>query len=418
MSVGVRTMNNETRGRLSVSLEIDDGSGELVIASFTWRGDMESVRTRYDKLLHKTVSVRGTPYTRYWNEGRVVSLDMKAVDLLDFAGEMEAIDNRMYTLEQLNLAPTFEYSRELPDVEQSEVRFLDYEVMSFKNAVSFTDVERGVEGDQEVADTGKGKEGKETEGGKEGKEGKDGKEKEDKMHYPNLAKLFRLPSAGKPKRKVQIPKDVEVIDIDEEEEVVEEERPAGGKEGGHETGDQETGQIEGQEVDQEGDHEVEVIEEDSEEDQQEEEQEVIEEEEEEGEEEVIQEVVETVEAVEPVQKSVSPNPASPSASPNPSSASLPPPVEIISSSDDEFGIMNKFKFKSSSPQDELENTSRSSSPVVVDFSSSNSQHTEPDTTRPRSVSTKRNSRPEPPGPKFKNTVVPALKRRKYTPDRA
>lgn len=479
MSVNVRTINNDIHGKLSVSLEVDDGSGELVTASFLWNGDMESVRARYEKLLHKTVSVRGTPYTRNWNEGKVVSLDLKAVDLLDFAGEMEAIDNRMYTLEQLSLSPTFDYLRELPEKVKPEVRFLDYEVMSFKNAVSFADVEKGavlgnekegykVHGKNETEKKGEGKEMGPIEGTEELKKHGNDKEKgirdigeqfedQDTVQYPNLAWLFKLPSAGKTPKTIQLPQEVVIIDEDEDEtngmegaggqdEVIESHAEANGDASGAQVG-----------ADTGGDSDPEVV--------------LIEDEEEEEE-------VDTVEddRDEPADEQTVEDTEHSESSPEPIDHDHPTDTGVdveasASESDDEFGVMNKFQFEKSSSPDAKSQTSSSplvvqsqasssplvvqsqasssplvvqsqtsSPPLVVEFSSSlskdGSQNSalETETNRttkptqgagktlsksPRLMTGNRQSlislRSR---PKFINTALPALKRRRYKPDMA
>lgn len=483
MSVNVRTINNDIHGKLSVSLEVDDGSGELVTASFLWNGDMEGVRSRYEKLLYKTVSVRGTPYTRLWNEAKVVSLDLKAVDLLDFAGEMEAIDNRMYTLEQLSLSPTFDYSRELPEKEKPEVRFLDYEVMSFKNAVSFTDVEKGEvlanekEGDKVREKTGtekkgQGKELEPTEGTEELKKHDNDKKKgirdigeeievQDTVQYPNLTQLFKLPSAGKTPKTIQLPQEVVIIDEDEveangaeetggQDEVSESYAGADGDASGAEadvSANVDAGADTGGDscdIDANSDPEVVVIEDEEEE-----------------------EEVDTVEddRDEPADEQTVTDTEHNESSPEPVDPDHPTDtgVEVeatTSESDDEFGIMNKFQFgKSTSPEAQSQASSSplvvqsqtsssplvvqsqtSSSPLVVEFSSSLSKDgsqnsaletTTTGTTKPTQCAGKamsesprrvtgvmQSTMTRRPRPKFKNTNLPALKRRKYTPDMA
>jgi hypothetical protein len=441
MSVDVRTINNDIHGKLSVSLEVDDGSGETVVASFLWRGDMGSVKAHYDKLLHKTVSVRGTPFTRFWNEGKVVSLDLKSVDLLDFAGEMEAIDNRMYTLEQLNLSPAFDYTHELPEEEQADVKFLDYEVMSFKNAVSFTDVEKAVIVEDKNGGKVQGKEqkdkkekgtGAEHKGDTEELGRKDNEREKDKgaieevaevqdhPQYPNLAQLFRLPSAGKAQKTVQLPDEVIVIEEDEDSQDMVDKTNRHGESNGHSEIERHTDLAEVIDVE-----EIDILE---------------------------QELDEPVTEQTPEKTSVKftrqvagrSTEKSEQTDHNNNSleaVTIEPPadtgghVEVLSSdSDIQFGIMNKFILgKSSSPDG---GASTSSSPIVVEFSSSNSKDgsqsqefqiikklpksakkpsSEP-STHPTPQKTK--ITPTKSCPKFKYTDFPALKRRRYTPDTA
>ncbi|KAG5362774.1 hypothetical protein CJU89_1909 [Yarrowia sp. B02] len=446
MSVNVNTVNNDLHGKLLVTLEVDDGSGELVTASCRWAGDMQSVRAKYEKLLHKTVSVRGTPYTRKWNDGNVVCLDLKAVDLLDFAAELEAIDNRMYTLEQLNLPPGIDHTRELPADEQPETRFLDYEVLSFQNAVSFTDVDKGIlldkiEDEKEERDeTGKGKEVEQP--GKEGKgadkqkdkhkvttEQPSGEQEDVSPQYPNLSRLFKLPSAGKVHKDINIPQEIVLLDDDEDGEDGDRDAP----------GHQQTGEVVQEMVELDESAEVEEIENAEEQ--------AIETSGEQAEEQIEEPVRKTV--AKPAEKSVEEpaeqllegpfeEPAEETVEDTVEDSAEEPTVEHphaesadsnSSDDNDEFGIMNKFHFiKTSSDAEE-----RSSSPIVVDLSSSNSkdssQNSQPEAGTTAQKSPKRVTqsagvkRPKPKvhptfPVKFKYSGLASLKRRRYTPDTA
>lgn len=144
VSVEVRTPKHDIHGKKTVSLEIDDGSGYLISCSFMWTEPVDVLRARYEKLMYKTVSVRGTPYSRFWDGVMKVFIDIRAVDTMDFVSELEALDNRMYTLEQLNVPPSVAFQREISDPD-ADIKFLDYEVMHSKRLTLFSEVASQVE---------------------------------------------------------------------------------------------------------------------------------------------------------------------------------------------------------------------------------------------------------------------------------
>lgn len=141
VSVDTGLVNNDAHGKKRVTVQVDDGTGYLVIGSLMWGGEMDDVRKKFEPLMQKSVSVRGTPYLSEWDGKKSVRMDIKSVDGLNFTGELHALDNRMYTLEGLHLHKDSPAAMQPPTM-APQVRHLHYETTLSSFLTNFADVDK------------------------------------------------------------------------------------------------------------------------------------------------------------------------------------------------------------------------------------------------------------------------------------